>query len=78
MNRPIIGPLNNTTVDQSTDAYDTIDWLPKNVPETNGKVGITGSLLSSASRSLVATDRSAPGPEGLRAAEPDGRRLDGR
>jgi putative CocE/NonD family hydrolase len=29
-------------VDESTDAYDTIDWLMKNVPDNNGKVGILG------------------------------------
>jgi putative CocE/NonD family hydrolase len=34
--------LNPTNVDDSTDAYDTIDWLVKNVPESNGKVGILG------------------------------------
>jgi putative CocE/NonD family hydrolase len=43
MTRPLIGPLNNTKVDESTDAYDTIDWLVKHVPESNGKVGIVGS-----------------------------------
>jgi putative CocE/NonD family hydrolase len=43
MNRPIVGPLNNTGIDESTDAYDTIDWLVKNVPEANGKVGVIGS-----------------------------------
>ena len=43
MNRPIAGPLNPTGIDESTDAYDTIDWLVKNVPEGNGKVGIIGS-----------------------------------
>jgi putative CocE/NonD family hydrolase len=43
MNRPIAGPLNNTGIDESTDAYDAIDWLVKNVPETNGKVGTIGS-----------------------------------
>ncbi len=42
MNRPLRGPLNPTPVDHSTDTYDTIDWLVKNVPETNGKVGILG------------------------------------
>jgi putative CocE/NonD family hydrolase len=42
MNRPLRGPLNPTTVDHATDTYDTIDWLVKNVPETNGKVGILG------------------------------------
>jgi hypothetical protein len=43
MTRPLRGPLNNTTTDESTDAYDTIDWLVKNVPESNGKVGMLGS-----------------------------------
>ena len=42
MNRPLHGPLNPTPVDHSTDTYDTIDWLVKHVPETNGKVGIIG------------------------------------
>ena len=42
MNRPNHGPQNPTPVDETTDAYDTIDWLVKNVPESNGKVGILG------------------------------------
>lgn len=42
MNRPLRGPLNPTTVDHATDTYDTIDWLVKHVPESNGKVGILG------------------------------------
>ena len=42
MTRPLHGPLNPTEVDHSTDTYDTIDWLVKNVPESNGKVGILG------------------------------------
>ena len=42
MNRPMRGPLNDTPVDESTDTYDTIDWLVKHVPESNGKVGILG------------------------------------
>ena len=42
MNRPLHGPLNPTPVDESTDTYDTIEWLTKNVAETNGKVGILG------------------------------------
>jgi putative CocE/NonD family hydrolase len=28
--------------DESTDTYDTIDWLVKNIPNNNGKVGISG------------------------------------
>ncbi len=43
MTRPPRGPLNPTGVDHATDAYDTIDWLVKNVPESNGRVGMIGS-----------------------------------
>ena len=44
MNRPLHGPQNPTPVDHATDTYDTIDWLvnAKNLPESNGKVGILG------------------------------------
>jgi uncharacterized protein len=43
LNRPLSGPLNDTGIDESTDAYDTIEWLVKNTPESNGNVGIIGS-----------------------------------
>jgi len=43
MNRPLRGPLNPTPVDHSTDAWDTIDWLVRNVPEANGRVGTFGT-----------------------------------
>ena len=42
MNRPFRGPLNPTAVDHATDTYDTIDWLVKHLPESNGRVGILG------------------------------------
>jgi putative CocE/NonD family hydrolase len=42
MNRPLHGRQNPTMVDHSTDTYDTIDWLVKNIPESNGRVGILG------------------------------------
>ena len=42
MNRPVHGPQNPTPVDDATDTFDTIDWLVKNVPESNGKVGTLG------------------------------------
>lgn len=42
MNRPLHGPQNPTAVDHSTDTWDTIDWLVKHTPESNGKVGILG------------------------------------
>jgi len=43
MNRPVRGSLNPTAVDHATDAWDTIDWLVKNVPESNGRVGSIGT-----------------------------------
>jgi uncharacterized protein len=43
MTRPPIGPLNPTKTDDTTDAWDTVDWLSKNVPESNHRVGMIGS-----------------------------------
>jgi uncharacterized protein len=43
MTRPVSGPLNGSAVDEVTDAWDTIDWLVKNTPESNGRVGMIGS-----------------------------------
>lgn len=43
MNRPLKGPLNPTSVDHSTDAWDTIDWLVNHVSESNGRVGSFGT-----------------------------------
>ena len=43
MTLPPRGPLNPQKVDNTTDAWDTIDWLVKNLPESNGKVGMIGS-----------------------------------
>jgi putative CocE/NonD family hydrolase len=42
LTRPLKGPLNPTDVDHATDCYDTIEWLVKNVPESNGRVGTIG------------------------------------
>jgi putative CocE/NonD family hydrolase len=42
MYRPLHGAQNPTPVDDATDAYDTIEWLVKNVPQSNGKVGTLG------------------------------------
>ena len=40
---PLASGFNRTGADDTTDAYDTIDWLVKNVPESNGRVGMIGS-----------------------------------
>jgi uncharacterized protein len=42
MNRPVRDPQNPKAVDEGTDTYDTIDWLAKNVPQNNGRVGLLG------------------------------------
>jgi putative CocE/NonD family hydrolase len=77
LNRPIVGPLNNTGIDESTDAYDTIDWLVKNTPESNGNVGAIGSSYLGFT-ALMTLDQPAPGAQRRDRAEPDGRWLDGR
>ena len=43
MQRPPRGPLNSTPIDEGTDTYDTIDWMIKNVPHNNGRVGMFGT-----------------------------------
>ncbi|MBL8143907.1 MAG: CocE/NonD family hydrolase [Acidobacteria bacterium] len=43
MTRPLRGPLNPTDTDHATDTWDTIEWLVKHVPESNGRVGMLGS-----------------------------------
>lgn len=42
MNRPIVAHLTNNDVDETTDTRDTIDWLLKNVPNNNGRIGVLG------------------------------------
>lgn len=32
----------NSDIDESSDTYDTIDWLVKNLPDNNGNVGVFG------------------------------------
>ncbi|MDR7154802.1 putative CocE/NonD family hydrolase [Sphingobium xenophagum] len=73
MNRPLRGPLNPTNVDHATDAYDTIDWLVKNMKESNGKVGITGSSYLGFTSLMALID---PHPA-LKAAVPQSPMVDG-
>jgi putative CocE/NonD family hydrolase len=74
MNPPPHGtPLNPSNADDSTDAYDTIDWLVKNVPESNGKVGILG-ISYDGFTSLAALFHPHPA---LRAAMPINPMVDG-
>jgi putative CocE/NonD family hydrolase len=73
MTRPLRGPLNPTDVDHATDTYDTIDWLVKNVPESNGKVGILGISYDGFTALMALVD---PHPA-LRAAVPINAMVDG-
>src|SRR3954471_14608864 len=59
----------NKDVDEGTDTYDTIDWLIKNLPNNNGKVGVWGisypgfyttTALLSRHPALVAASPQAP------------------
>jgi putative CocE/NonD family hydrolase len=59
----------NQDVDEGTDTYDTIDWLIKNLPNNNGKVGVWGisypgfyttTALLSRHPALVAASPQAP------------------
>ncbi len=40
---PLGSGYNNSGADDTTDGWDTIDWLAKNVPESSGRVGMIGS-----------------------------------
>jgi len=73
MTRPPRGPLNPTTTDETTDAWDTIDWLIKNIPESNGKVGMFGSSYEGLTVVMALLD---PHPA-LKAAVPESPMVDG-
>jgi putative CocE/NonD family hydrolase len=73
MTRPPRGPLNATTTDETTDAWDTIDWLVKNIPQSNGKVGMFGSSYEGFTVVMALLD---PHPA-LKAAVPESPMVDG-
>ena len=73
MTRPPRGPLNPTKTDDTTDAWDTIDWLVKNLPETNGRVGMIGSSYDGWTVMMALLD---PHPA-LKVAAPESPMVDG-
>ena len=73
MTRPLKGPLNPTDNDHATDCYDTIDWLVKNVPESNGRVGTIGGSYEGYT-TVMSTVRPHPA---LKAAVPFAPMVDG-
>lgn len=42
MQRPARGEGDTESIDEGTDTHDTIEWLIKNVPNNNGRVGMLG------------------------------------
>jgi len=42
IHQPLIHLNQKGAIDESTDTWDTIDWLVKNIPNNNGKAGIVG------------------------------------
>jgi uncharacterized protein len=42
IHQPLIHATEKNAVDESTDTWDTVDWLVKNLNDNNGKVGIFG------------------------------------
>lgn len=40
--RPYIPNKQGKQIDEASDAYDTVDWLIKNIPNNNGRVGVYG------------------------------------
>jgi putative CocE/NonD family hydrolase len=71
--RPVRGPLNATKTDETTDAWDTIDWLSKNVKESNGRVGMVGSSYEGYTVAMALLD---PHPA-LKVAAPESPMIDG-
>jgi putative CocE/NonD family hydrolase len=66
MQRPMRDSRAEGAIDESTDAYDTIDWLVKNVPDNNGRVGMLGVSYDGWLAAMAAAD---PHPA-LRAVSP--------
>lgn len=71
--RPVRGPLNDTATDHVTDGWDTIDWLVRNVPESNGRVGMLGSSYEGFTVAMALLD---PHPA-LKVAAPESPMIDG-
>lgn len=73
MTPPPAGPLNPNGPNDTMDAYDTIEWLVKHVPESNGKVGMIGSSYEGFTVVMALRD---PHPA-LKVASPESPMIDG-
>ena len=54
--RPYIPHKTGTQIDETTDTYDTVDWLIKNLPNNNGRVGVYGISYPGFYASMAAID----------------------
>ena len=66
MNRPLYHLTDKTKTDESTDAWDTVDWLIKNIKNNNGKAGILGISYPG----YMALDASVDPHPALKASSP--------
>jgi len=66
MNRPLYHVLDKTKTDESTDAWDTVEWLIKNIAHNNGKAGILGISYPG----YLALDASVDPHPALKASSP--------
>ena len=65
--RPFIkDKKSNTDVDEASDTYDAIDWMVKNLPHNNGKVGVFGISYPG----FYSTMAAASGHPALKAVSP--------
>ena len=56
MFRPPHDPKDAKGVDETTDAWDTVEWLVKNVPNNNGRAGIAGTSYDGWTAVMAALD----------------------
>ncbi|MEJ7739025.1 MAG: CocE/NonD family hydrolase [Chitinophagaceae bacterium] len=66
MNRPLYHLKDKTKTDESTDAWDTVDWLVKNIKNNNGKAGVLGISYPG----YMALDASVDPHPALKASSP--------
>ncbi len=56
MGRPPHDPTDAKGVDETTDAWDTVDWLIKHIPNNNGRAGIAGTSYDGWTAVMAALD----------------------
>src|ERR1700727_2158456 len=72
MNRPLYHLQDKTKTDESTDAYDAVDWLVRNLKNNNGSVGIFGISYPG----YLALDASVDPHPALKASSPQATPID--